>query len=119
MAGRRPGTSGVDRSAVWSRVEEGAAGRRIEMNWSNGVGGGVEISRVGVSRITGAARAAKVWATNVSRLPQKVRQLPPAPAKPVVNWRSDTRGRSYGAVEGAVQGQPLATSEELRRWGFI
>ena len=59
------------------------------------------------------------WATNVSRLPQKVRQLPPAPAKPVVNWRSDTRGRSYGAVEGAVQGQPLATSEELRRWGFI
>ena len=123
----RPGTSGADGSGVWNRAgiggAAGAGGRRRKVHTAAGgartPGGDSIISSRRPATRSGAGTAAAWTADASSRLPEKVRPLPPAPAKPIVNWRPETRGFSYGAVIGAVTGQALATDGELRRWGLI
>jgi hypothetical protein len=120
--GGRPGTSGADGgSGLWSRVGAGAAGRH-SFSSAGGTGRPRPATRsggAGTSIRGGAGAGASAAGAGASRLPEKVRPLPPAPAKPVMKWRQETRGLSYGEFKGAVNGQPLASDGELRRWGLL
>lgn len=104
----RPFTSGAS-ARVWNRV--GGSGSRSSFPASTGMANALQrpstVGPVGQSTRTSG------------RLPEKVRPLPPAPAKRVVRWRPETRGLVCGSIDGAVPGQPLATDAELRRWGLV
>ena len=119
---RRPGTSSAAEAAGgWGRVDGDSGAASVRRRPATAAGAAAEAAAARDTRQGGTAPRSSGGSNlqGTSRLPEKVRPSAPQRARGMVPWRPQATPATYGKLQGAVPGQPLASHGELRKWGLV